>query len=381
MKILLLITMIFSSTYAMSAEKEKPWTVFWDAQHNLKGFKDANGITRIKPKFMGLTTAHTFRNIIAAMEEQNGKITTYYLLKNGKKVGINNTYVAPMEFDCESEESIRFRDSATDKVGFYDATGRVIIPAEYNYALPFRNGLAVALKNAKRICYHGGEYSKEKRCEHWNWKGGNRSLINKKNKVLISNFEYDRHLDFYSMRISDNASQDPSVSSFRGNNGKYYHFINIKKKFVQWLQQQLLANLSMTKLLENTHSEVYYWNDPKGWISKDRKTFIQQNYKKLEKKLQLIMNPKTYVKRSKVNNKEKAVTYFISTVGLNPYIYEKEAYRKYFDDCWNPKTWKYPALSVVIDQPGNIDTAQSLFDFLKTDDGFRLTSVTIRNDK
>lgn len=76
-----------------------------------------------------------------------------------------------MSFDCESEGLIRFRNSKSDKVGSFDSLGIVVIPAVYNDASPFRNGLTTAITGAKRICWEGGEFSKDNPCERWSWKG------------------------------------------------------------------------------------------------------------------------------------------------------------------------------------------------------------------
>ena len=104
---------------------------------------------------------------MAAMEENDGKFSSYYLLKNEKKIGKDSVYVWDMVFDCESEGMIRFRDSKTDKVGFFDGKGKVTIPAIYSDALPFRNNVAVVIKDAKRTCFDGKLYRREKPCEHW----------------------------------------------------------------------------------------------------------------------------------------------------------------------------------------------------------------------
>jgi hypothetical protein len=359
------IILILISSFA-SAQTKEPWDAFWDKEHYLKGFKDKNGTVRIEPKFMGLTTALKFKNIIAVMEEQNGKHLSYYLLKNGNKVGMNNSYIgADMNFDCESEGKIRFRDRKSDKVGYYDSRGHIVIPAAYSDALPFRNDVAIALRNAKRICWEGGELSEKNYCEHWRWKGGTSLLIDTKNNVLIENFKYNSEIDLYSLKISTNSHEDPLREYFPGKNGKYYSFINVKKDFESWILNKLVNNLSREKLEGNTYKEVTYWRESDGWISKKRADFLNLNCQVLESKLLEI---------GKID-----ADYSIFIDGLNPFIYKNGEYKKYFDDCGKPKIWRYPVVSVITNHKSKNDYYQNQFNFLKTDEGYRLLSLTIRN--
>lgn len=49
------------------------------------------------------------------------------------------------------------------------------------------------------------------------------------------------------------------------------------------------------------------------------------------------------------------------------------------DNCGQPLTGKYPIMNVVITHKDQKDFYQDHFDFLKTDDGYKLISLTIRN--
>lgn len=365
MRIYLLLLLIFPSLAL--AQKNDPWFAFWDNKTELKGFKDKAGKVRIKPKFVGMTSALRFNNIMAVLEEKKDKYISYYLLKNGKMVGINDTYVNDATFDCERENMIRFRDHGSNKVGYFDSSGNIAIPALYSDASRFRNGMAVALKDAKQVCPGGGEYSKSNRCEHWLWSGGKTFLLDKKGKVLIENFDLNSDIDWYSLTISDVASSSPQIVSFKGINGKYYQFVDVIKVFDAWLHSTFLENLNKRGLIEHSFSEITYWTDEKGWIAEDKSDFIGRN-------LNLVKDELTRVKNSSLNN-----TIFLEE--LNSLIYNGEDYRKYYDDCGDANKWQYPVLSLVIDHNVSNDLYQNSFDFLKTDNGYKLISLTLRKAK
>jgi len=348
------------------AESSDPWFAFWDKTTELKGFKDKDGKIQIIPKFVGLTSAIKFRDIIAVMEEKDGNYTSYYLLKDGKRVGVNDTYVSDMAFDCESESMIRFRDHSNEKVGFLDSDGHIAIPALYSDASAFRNGMAVALKDAKRICWEGGEYTKANECEHWQWKGGKTTLINKMGKVLVDNFDLKRKIDWFSLSISDSASEDDKIVSFKAVNEKYYNFNDTMKVFEYWLNSYFMVNPTKRKLVENTFSEITYWSDKDGWIADTNTLFIERNFEILNKEL-------SWVKQTK--------DYSILVDGLNQFIFNSELYQKYYDDCGNANTWQYPVLSLLVNHKTKNDDYQNAFDFLKTDSGYKLISITIRKEK
>jgi hypothetical protein len=314
---------------------------------------------------MGLTTALIFNNIIAVTEEKTDPLSSYYLLKNGKKLGIDSLYIWDMAFDCESEGLIRFRDNNSDKVGYFDSLGNVVIPAVYNDASPFRNGLAAILTGAKRICWDGGEFSKTNPREHWDWKGGQSFLIDKENNILIENFDSSTEIDLYSLHIKNAPSDTSFIESFKGVNGKFYNFINVEKHFRSWLFKTLLNDLNKEKLINNSYNKFSVWEDSLGWIFKNSTTVIDMNFEVLKSTLWEI--------------KKEHADFFISIDELNPFIYESEEFEKYYDDCGNSKIWLYPVLHLVINHLIITDLSHDHFEFLKTDDGYKLISITIRN--
>ena len=358
--------MLLISSFAKAQENEA-WFAFWDEENSLLGFKSKAGVVKIEPKFMGLTTALKFKNIIAVMEETNDSPASYYLLKNGRKFGADSLYVWDMAFDCESEGFIRFRDSKTDMVGYFDSLGNVVIPAVYNDATPFRNGLAMAITGAKRICWAGGEFSEENPCEHWSWEGGQRMLIDKNNTLLIDNFVPSTELDWYSLQIDNTPSENSTTETFKGIDGKFYGFINVEKHFKNWLFDSLLPDLNKEKLINNSYNKITYWQDSLGWVFEDSKNFVDKNYGVL--------------KPSLLGIKKEHAYFFISIDELNPFIYEAEEFEKYFDNCGNAKIWMYPLLQVVINHRINSALYQDHFEFLRTNGGYKLISTTIGKDE
>ena len=366
MKTTIIIFFLLISSFA-KAQESGTWFAFWDKENFLLGFKNKDGVVKIDPQFMGLTTALRFNNIIAVMEETNDSPASYYLLKNGKKFGVDSLYVLDMSFDCESEGFIRFRDSKTDMVGYFDSFGNVVIPAVYNDATPFRNGLAMAITGAKRICWEGGEFSKENPCEHWNWEGGQRMLIDKNNNILIDNFKPSAVLDIYSLQIDDTPSENSTIETFKGIDGKHYSFINVEEHFRNWLFDSLLTDLNKDKLINNSYHKITYWQDSLGWVFEGCKSLVDMNYEVL--------------KSSLLEIKKEHADFFITIDELNPFIYEAEEYDMYFDDCGNAKIWMYPVLQVVINHRIGANFHQDHFEFLRTEDGYKLISLTLRKNE
>ncbi len=368
------ILLLFLVSLQMSAQ-DNTWHAFYSEEGNKRGFKNENDKVMIPPKFMGFTSAKKFRNIIAVMEEKNHTAYGYYLLKNGKKVGRDSLYIWDMAFDCESEGMIRFRDPKTDKVGFFDGYGKIAIPAMYSDALPFRNNVAVVIKNAQRTCLDGNTYQKESPCEHWTWKGGTTQLIDKKNEVLINDFKHNNALNLYSMKKNDTTAL-PYRLTQGGTKNNFYSFNNYKKQFEHWLFNVFIRRLefisssaagsSLTKydFINNAMPDISVWNHSEhGQKIVDKEPFLRANYKILLNRLILVKN--------------KSTDSFISLSGLNSFIWEDSKYDKYFDDCGNPFINKYPLHTLIINHPD--EDYQEQFEFLKTDEGYKLIGVNSPN--
>ncbi|WJS96283.1 hypothetical protein NYQ10_07425 [Flavobacterium johnsoniae] len=148
-RLLFIYTLLFLN-FSSFAQNNDIWTSFPNKDTTLIGFKNKNGVVKIEPKFSGFTTARKFENIIAVTEEKNGKWESYYLTKAGKIVGRDSLFVFDNSPDCENEGFIRFTDRKTDKMGIFNAEGKIAIPAEYSNLTKVKNGIFIGLKDAKK---------------------------------------------------------------------------------------------------------------------------------------------------------------------------------------------------------------------------------------
>ncbi|MFB3389417.1 WG repeat-containing protein [Flavobacterium sp. LAR06] len=357
-KNILLYAFLFLS-YSLLAQNNDTWISFWDKDTTHIGFKDKNGNIKITPKFTRLTSAHKFDAIMAVSEDVKDSWKSYYLTKSGKIVGLDSLYIFDNGPDCENEGFIRFRDPKTDKMGMFNAEGKIVIPAVYNNLTKARNGLIVALKGAIKKKFDD---------EHYGWTGGKEFLIDTNNKVLVENFEYenDYDLNFYSVQKSKTPTKDPVIQIFHGIDGQYYSFINYDKEFKLWLKNSLLSNLSKDNLAKHSFEKITYWKNPNGWINESKTKFIEQNYNLLKLKLQELNSEKT--------------DYFISADGLNQFIFEAREYEDYFNNCHESKEWQYPVKNIVITSKDSEDFGQDHFEFLRTENGYKLISISMSKD-
>lgn len=357
MKKVIILVLFLSLNSSAFAQINDIWTSFPNKDTTLIGFKDKNGTIKIEPKFTGFTIAREFENIIAVSEEENGKWKSYYLTKQGKVVGRDSLFVFDNGPDCENEGFIRFTDRKTDKMGMFDSQGNIKIPAQYSALTKVRNGMIVALKDAE----------KQKDGEYFFWIGGKNFLIDINNKILVEDFKYDANINFYSLEKTKEPSKDETRDSFKAVDGQYYSFINYDKEFKHWLKNTLLSNVSKANLEKHSFDKITYWKEPDGWINESKTKFIEQNYTLLKLKLQQLNAKKT--------------DYFISSDGLNQFIYESEEYSIYFNNCNESKDWQYPTMDIVINPKNKLDSGQDHFEFLRTENGYKLISVSFaKND-
>ncbi|OPY83474.1 MAG: hypothetical protein A4E70_00245 [Syntrophus sp. PtaU1.Bin005] len=364
MKKILFVILFFLSGCSMPVQENRSWTPFWNEDSTLMGFKDSEDRIRIAPRYAHFSTARTFEKILAVMEQKNGGFETSYLTKSGKVVGRGNVYMIDNGPDCESEGFIRFRDRTTGKAGLYDSQGNVAIPAEYDDLTNVRNGLVAALKGAEKKYWDGDDI---RGCGHYSWAGGKEILVNTHDHILIDPFNLDPHLDFFSLRITDHPLEDPNQRTFLGVDGRYYSFLDYKKEFSSWLNDLIRNGLSRKALLDCSYGTIYFWKEPDGWTSERSPQFVERNFELIRGRLSDIL-------------REKA-DYFISMDGLNPFIFEGSEFAGYFNNCGEPKPWRYPVMSVVINRNREGHFRQDHFDFLRTEKGYKLISVSLGNEQ
>lgn len=351
--ITLLLTMTSS---ALLAQTNDSWTAFMNSDSTLTGFKDKNGIVKIEPKFTEVGFAKTFDDIMAVSEDVNGKWKSYYLTKSGRVVGLDSLHFFDNTPDCENEGFIRFRDHKSDQAGLFGKDGKIIVPAEYNDLTRVRNGMIVAIKGATKKSEAGGE--------HFSWAGGKNVLIDTDNKLLIDDFKWDSHLNFFSLKITDQPDPDPVRHNYKGVNGKYYSFVDFDLEFKAWLKKALPDNFTRAQLDAATFSKLMLWHEENGWTAEDNNMIVKKDYEALKLKLASLNNAKT--------------DYHIFSESLNPMIYESEEFKSYYNNCGEAKDWIYPVSAVIIthsDKSG-ATLKQDHIDFLRTDNGYRLISFT-----
>ena len=358
MKKIIILYIFLCLNFTLSAQNKDTWISFWDKDTTHLGFKDKSGNIKIAPKFMGLTFANKFDDIIVVSEEVNETWKSYYLTKTGKIVGRDSLYIFDNGADCENEGFIRFNDHKTDKMGCFNGDGKIVIPAEYSHLTNVRNGMIIALKDAV----------KEKDGEHFFWTGGKEFLIDINNKILIENFGYNDELNFYSLEKSKEKNPDPIRDNFLGVDGQYYSFINFDKEFKAWLKNILLTDLSKENLLKHSYDNITYWKkkDDDGWITRPKEAFMKLNYKLIKAKL--------------LELKSANCDYHIFSESLNKFIFEANEYDQYFDNCRQAKDWINPVKNIVISPKDKNESGQDHFEFLRTKNGYKLISASSRKE-
>jgi len=370
--IFLLLLFIIQTSFG---QEKNVWIRFYDTSTELSGYKDLKGNTRIPAKFHSLTRADTFYNIIAAIDSSD---KYYYLLKDGRKIGRDSVFMFDFEADCEREGKIIFYDRKKDRVGFFDSKGVAIIPAVYNYASPFRNGFSIAHRNAKRKCWDGNDDTT--RCEHLGWEGGETILINDKNEIIADSINIDlSNINWYSKRINDLSVDTSIFVSLKGKDNNIYSFVDYRKEFTKWFYNKYLPNINSDHPENLLFSEVTFWSDKTGWTSLKAGDFI--------KAFRSVFSSERLQ-----SNKVKQIS--IDAELFNELIYDKALYKKYLNSCGEHNRERFPLFNVLItyykerqkpvtDTPSDffkkyeIDYQEG-FDFLRTENGYRLLSVSVK---
>jgi hypothetical protein len=356
---------LLAFTPSAQAQKSDPWIRFIDRKSGLIGYKNLKGKTMIAPRFGQFTVADTFYNIIAVHEERKEDNSFYYMLKDGRTISSQNVYLFDFRFDCESEGRIRFSNRAAETVGFFDKEGKVAIPATYNWATPFHNGLSVAKRGAIKTCPNN-----VKDCEHHTWKGGETLLINTNNEILVTNlpptYEY---INWYTLKITHTPADTTLYTSFRADNGSYYNFLDYQKEFTNWYNQtflKALTNNDFNKLTILCFSEITV-PAAGDWKAVTREEFLNRYpFKTLQK----------------VVENAGATNYSTTQTTLNYYTLNRPLYRRYYTACNEYNKERYPVFEVIHQSHATSSaknpTDAATLQFLRTDSGYRLVSADIQ---
>jgi len=348
----------------IQAQHRDIWNAFYNSDSTLIGYRDIHHNIRISPKFTEFTTAVRFQNIIGVSERSGSLWISYYLNKKGHQFGADSLYITDNTPDCENEGYIRFRDRKTDKTGMFNRNGKIVIPAIYNELSKVRNGMIVGLTGAHKNYMH--EDREKNGDNYYVWTGGKEVLIDTLNNVVIEEFSTNNSLNFYSLQRSSIPATETFRTNFKTKDGLYYSFIDFKQEFMFWLKKEVLFEMSEKKL-EKLCSDSIIWESRNGETHTHKHRFIKKNYELLRKSLLDFNNPE--------------VDHAVFINDLNPFIYKGPEFENYFNNCGEAKTWEYPVLSLIFTYTlANNELIQNHFDFLRTEKGYKLISVTIRTD-
>jgi hypothetical protein len=130
------------------------------------GYRDRRGETVIAPVF---SVAGPFsRHGIASAADDSG-----WVVIDVKGRILLRPFIFDNGPDDFSEDLARF--TKEDKIGFYDRKGRALVPADYDFALPFSEGLAAVCRGCRQ----------ESDGEHRTVRGGSWGFIDRKGRVVI----------------------------------------------------------------------------------------------------------------------------------------------------------------------------------------------------
>lgn len=345
------------------AQQDDTWIAFWNNDTTLIGFKDQSGKVRIEPKFVSaFMSADHFDHIIAAIEEKHGIKQSYYLTKEGKVVGRDSLHVLDFTPDCESEGFIRFREKKTENVGMFNRKGEVVIPAEYNELSNVRNGLIIALKGATKDFWDKDNHSG---CNHFNWKNGRQLLLDTNHNILIEDFVHENPLNLFSLAVTNTPHPDTTRKNFRAIDGRFYSFIDFEKEFRNWFLVNLLNDFTKEKLETVSFLQEGYWSKEESRTTVRGKEFLGKNFELISSRLLAL--------------KTKGSDYYIFDGFLS--AFESNIFPSYYNNCGEVKEWIYPVKSIVINYGKGLDLRQDHFDFLRTEEGYKLISVSITNSE
>jgi len=353
-KIQFLLFIFLISNFCFGQKEYTNWYAFYNADSTKIGYKDAEGNVKIQPKFETFITPDVFDNVIAVVElTPENRWKTYYLNKNGKIFGKDDVYMAGTsdfaEDPVEYNGIIKFRNSKSGLVGFFDYNGKIIIQDKYNDLTNFHNGIARGLRGA---VWSKCNYKKED-CEHKWWQGGNVFAINTKGDEL---FElphiYSSEIDYEHVKINENVDKDVYVS-YKGIDGNTYSFLNPEKDFTKWFNTIFLSDFKKYgKVLPKYYYDLIYVGDVSENLAKEK--FLS----KYEEKMNFNFNKVLF-----------------GEFQFNP-SWEKDSNRLYYDEINFPKqNLKDHIVIEILPRAKDDFSGKNAFQFTKIGDSYYITSA------
>lgn len=355
MKNIIGILLFLLSSCSLFTQSDDTWQVFFNQDSTLVGFKNKNGVEKIKPKFDPMYSKQKFENIIYVLERVDGSLMGYFLTKSGEKIENLSSYIDHYQFDCETEGFIRFTDLETEKIGLLDKNGTIVIPAMYDEISNVRNGLLMARANGEKVNLDSKESEPF-------FSGGDEMLINTKNEVLIDHFPLNEDLNYYSLEISKTANKSPIRKSFLAKDGLYYSFIDYLTEFKEWFKNEFLGQVSVDKLTDNLLKNIRY-SSIDGMKKEKSTVFLANNKKLLEKTFLELKSPK--------------VEFNYSNVFFENYRNDAD-FERYFNNCGIPNEAQYPLFSISTIDKENRKPPNS-YSFLRTESGYKLIEIRLNS--
>lgn len=350
MKSLLSVLLLISCSYAL---QDSTYYAYWE-NDSLMGYRDADSNIVIQPNSRHASGSQNFVNVTPVVIRENERYHHYYLRRDGSTFGRDSVYFFENSGDTESEGFIRFRDPESELMGMFSHTGKVVIPAEYNALRHVRNGMIVGLKGATRI-----DEKHDYGCNHYRLEGGTTVLIDTLNHILVDSFPNSEELNFFSLKKIKTPGDTAIHRNYPAKNGVFYSFIDYEKEFSHWLINTFLEkNRTAEFLIKHSYDSISCSSDEYTTIE-NRDSFIKANFRAIVENIHKIKSTssKTFISQG-----------YVTYSDLDVKRYVEPDYRRD----------KYPVFSVIINSKSDSKQYQNAFDFLRTENGYRLISVLLR---
>ena len=308
---------------------------------------------------------------VSALAQDNvddmGLYVRYSFNKDETYLNLERLFSLKQEYRCDTTKYSRFVDKETGLIGMLDRQGRVIIKPKYNGLSTVNKGVLVALKNANKRSYQTFMHRKfknldDQECIHILWEDGKLEVINLEEQIVIENFSYNSYLNLQSIKVDSVKSKETTRQSYKALDGTYYSFTNYKKELVTTLNRLIQDSISTEELKDICFDSVYSLETKRSWKPKSREVFVDNNYNVLRSKLEYIRN--------------LDVDELIFETKLNPRLLKGFENSIYVDECNTLKNI-YPVLKLLTKTELNGRIIVDYYDFLRTDDGFKLIRVLL----
>jgi hypothetical protein len=363
----LLLGLLLSRPLARAQQSDQ-WVRFDDPKTGKYGYKDARGVVRVKPRFADpgvITAPPRFAHLAAVTVD---KRHAAYLLKSGRLVARDSVHIFDLHYDCESEATIRFRDRQRDRVGFLNARGQAIVPAVYNYATPFHNGLAVVQQGARRHCWGEGD-TLGRNCEHLGWQGGRTLLINPRGEVLVRDIGPGvplRTLNWYSLQTNPAPADTVHRVQLPGVDGTVYSFVDYQREFTGWFFVDFLPALrtgDARQLAARCFPDLHLSRRPfDGWHPYQREAFVAAYGPQLRQDLAPLRPGQAGVS--------------VGEELFNWMINDNPSFRAFYTPCGAHFAERYPTFEVSVTFPAPAGSYDEHFSFIRTATGYQLYQVS-----